>query len=176
MKKKFLALLLAGYIALATPWKLAALMVETFYVHPGLTRMTQTHTRYWDVAILKERIEALGYTVKFTKDLTMPSMFQSIRVYGLTEKGGGKASIQVDEGLSWDMRYDVLAHEGGHIFQSERYSEEESEAFAEAVATIVTHNGLREHARYLASHKLALFTVLLLDSAKVYRAAAVLTE
>lgn len=174
--KKVIALLLALYIALYTPWKLCALMGETFFVSPGLTRVVQTHNRYWDVAMLKERIEAMGYSVRFTKGLTMPSMFQTIPVYGLTEKGSGAAHIQVEEGLSWDMRYDVLAHEGGHIFQSERYSEEESEAFAEAVATIVTHNGLREHARYLASHKLALFTILVLDSAKVYRAAAVLTE
>lgn len=174
--KKVVALILALYIAVYTPWKLCALMGETFFVSPGLSRMATTQVRYWDAGILKERIEALGYPVSYTKDLVVPTMFGSIPVYGLTMKGDGKVSIGVEAGLSWDARYVVLAHEGGHIFQTERYSEAEGEAFAEAVATLVAHDGIREHARYLAGKKLALFTILMLDSAKVYRAAAVLTE
>lgn len=174
--KKVIALLLALYIALYTPWKLCALMTETFFVSPGLTRTVQTQAHYWEVALLQERIAELGYPVTFTKDLSVPTMFGAMPVYGLTMKGDGKVSIQVEAGLSWDARYAVLAHEGAHIFQSERYTESEGEAFAEAVATLMSHDGLREHARYLAGKKLALFTILMLDSAKVYRAAAVLTE
>jgi len=176
MRYAILALLLAVIVA-HTPWRLLALFAETFVVHPGLTRVVPTNTRYWDTLILQERIAELGYPVTYVRDLMVPiNMFQVMPVYGVTEKDGGKVSIRIEAGLSWDARYAILAHEGGHIFQSEGYSGAEGEAFAEAVAMLVSHDGIREHARYLANRKLALLTVIALDHAKVYRAAATLAE
>jgi len=176
MRKYVLAGILAVVLSFV-PWRLYALLGETFFVHPGLTRTVETNQRYWDAAILQERIEELGYPVKYTKGLTVQvNMFQMMPVYGVTRKDDGKVSIGVEAGLSWDARYAILAHEGGHIFQSEMYSGSEGEAFAEAVAMLVSHDGIREHARYLSNKKLALFTVIALDSARIYRAAAVLQE
>jgi hypothetical protein len=176
MRKYILASILALVLCFV-PWRLYALLGETFFVHPGLTRTVETNKRYWDVAILQERIEELGYPVKYTPGLTVQiNMFQMMPVYGVTRKNNGNVSIEVEEGLSWDARYAVLAHEGGHIFQSEIYSGAEGEAFAEAVAMLVSHDGIREHARYLSNKKWALFTIIALDSDKIYRAAAVLQE
>jgi hypothetical protein len=176
VRKYILASILAVVLCFV-PWRLGALLAETFVVHPGLTRVVQTNSRYWDVAILQERIEELGYPVKYTKGLTVQiNMFQMMPVYGVTRKDDGKVSIEVEADLSWDARYAILAHEGGHIFQSEIYSGPEGEAFAEAVAMLVSHDGIREHARYLSNKKWALFTIVALDSARIYRAAAVLQE
>ena len=171
MRKLVLALLLA-FIVEHAPWRLMALFAETFVTRPGLTRVVQTNNRYWDALALQERIEELSYTVEFTKDLT----YQGVPVYGLTMSS--RHSVQVEAALSWDARYAVLAHEGGHMAlgQSPMYTSEEHEAFAECVALLISHDGIREHARYLSTHKLALFTVIALDSARIYRAAAILQE
>lgn len=175
--RKLLLVLLLAFIAEHTPWRLMALMSETFFTHPGLTRVVQANDRYWDVAVLKERIEYLGYPVTYVKELKAPvNPFEEVPVLGVTRKGEGTVSIMVEANLSWNARRAVLAHEGGHIFQSELYSYEESEAFAEAVASLMLHDGLREHARYLSNKKFALFTLILLDSTRIYRAAAVLEE
>jgi hypothetical protein len=176
VKKYVVAALLAAYL-LFIPWKLVALLAETLVVHPGLTRTVQTNDRYWDTLVLQERIEELGYPITYTKGLTIQAnLFQMVPVYGVTRKDDGKVSIEVESELSWDARYAILAHEGGHIFQSELYSHEEGEAFAEAVAMLVSQDGIREHARYLSNKKFALLSVIVLDSARVYRAAAVLSE
>lgn len=175
--RKYVVVALLACVWNLTPWRLLALLSETFVVHPGLTRVVQTNERYWDTMSLQERINELGYSVKYTKGLVIQTgMFEVTPIYGLTKKGEGSIAIEIEAGLSWDARYAILAHEGGHIFQSEMYSQAEGEAFAEAVAMLISHDGVREHARYLANRKLALFTLIALDSARIYRAAAVLME
>lgn len=175
-RKVVLALLLA-FIVEHAPWRLMALFAETFVTRPGLTRVVQTNNLYWESAALEARIIELGYSVTYVKDLTVPAGYmQVMQVYGATRKGPEHIDIRVEAALSWDARYSILAHEGGHIFQDEGYSHAEGEAFAEAVAMLVSHDGIREHARYLSQKKLALLTVIALDHERIYRAAAVLQE
>ena len=175
MLRKIVLILLLAYIVEHAPWRLMALLAETFFVRSGSTRVAQTNDRYWEARMLQERIEEMGYSVKYTKNLSILTNVGVLGVYGLTSPT--HHTVEIEEGLSWDARYAILAHEGGHaLSNSPIHTLDEAEAFAEAVATLVANNGLREHARYLSSRKMALFTVIMLDHAKIYRTAATLME
>src|SRR5262245_44588922 len=126
MKTLVLVLLLA-FIAEHAPWRLMGLMVETFFTRPGLTRVAQTNERYWDAQMLQDRLEQLGFEGSYEKDLTVMTRQGLIPVYGLTTFP--KHTVQVEAALSWDARYAVLAHEGGHLTtgMSGMYTYEEGE-------------------------------------------------
>lgn len=168
-KKLALALLLA-YIVEHTPWRLLALLGETLVVKPGRTQVVKGTARYWDVLALEMRLAAMGWTISYDRHL------HGGRAYGLTDNEAH--TIQIDADLEWDARYSILAHEGGHALQSawEWVNEEDGEAFAESVAYLVAQNGVREHARYLSTHKLALLSTIVFKADRVYRAAALLQE
>lgn len=171
MKKMVLALLLA-YIMASTPWRLLALLGETMVVRPGLTHIAKGSDQYWDVRSLELRLVGLGWQVVYTPHLTNGRQ----EVYGVTDLLSH--TIQVDAALEWNARYMVLAHEGGHALMSidEWASDADAEAFAEAVSVLVYHDGLREHARYMANHKMALLNAIVMKTGRIYRAAAMLQE
>jgi hypothetical protein len=70
----------------------------------------------------------------------------------------------------------VLAHEGGHTLAAGWYGYEQREIFAECVATLMSHDGVREHARYLSGFKTELIMMVLTEWPKMYRAAALLED
>ena len=173
--KKALLLFLFLTIALHAPWRLLALGAETLVVSPGLTRVSHGDDKYWDALALEARLVDLGYQVSYHKDLrAVVGFMQTIPVYGLTD--GEEHTIQVDEDLHWNARFAVLAHEGGHVFQRSWLNREQEETFAEAVAMLVSHDGIREHARYLSSHRVEAILTMLVEWRAIYRAAAVLED
>lgn len=170
--KNLLALILLVLTVEHTPWRLLALLGETAVMQPGLTRVVKGSDRYWDARALEVRLTGLGWHVVYA-----PHLHSGMQeVYGVTDIRD--RTIHIDSDLEWDARYMILAHEGGHALMTayEWSDDSAAEAFAEAVATLVAHNGLREHARYLTNHRLALLMTVLTKSSRVYRAAAMLQE
>jgi hypothetical protein len=170
VKKAVLVFLLLAIVVHA-PWRLAGLVVETLVMHTGPTRMAHGTDKYWDVMALKSRLVDLGWEVKYEKKLIV---FPGTPVYGLTIPD--EHTIYVNADLSWNARYAVLAHEGGHVLQRGWYNQAEGDAFAESVAALVAHDGLREHARYLSSLKMSAVWIMVIDWRAIYRAADVLLE
>jgi hypothetical protein len=169
MKKALLAFLTLA-ILMHAPWRLAALVAETMVAHPGLTRVSDGNDKYWDVMALEARLVDLGWELKYEKHINI----WGHEVYGLTNPE--EHIIYVDADLSWNARFAVLAHEGGHVLQRGWYNRAEGDAFAEAVAALVAHDGLREHARYLSSFKMSAVWVMVTDWRAIYRAAGVLED
>lgn len=169
MKRGLLTFLILTILAHA-PWRIWGLAAETMVVHPGLTHMSQANDKYFEAQALQGRLETIGWSVSYVRNLNM----HGLQLYGLTNTD--EHTIYVEEDLSWNARYAILAHEGGHTLQRGWYSRAEGEAFAEAVATVVTHDGIREHARYLAPFKMDALWMLLFDSSAVYRAAGILQD
>lgn len=173
MKRYVLALLLLVIVA-HFPWRLAAVTVEAMLMTPGPYRPAQTVNRYWDELALEARVTELGYAVGVEKNLRVLTYGGLVKAWGATDKE--EHTVQLEAELKWDARLAVLAHEAGHILQPHWVNHEQEEAFAEAVATLVSRDGFREHARYLSRHKLALLTVLLTETSAIYHAAAVLED
>ena len=159
-----LLLVLSLLLVLLAPWRLIALTTEALWMSPGLERERQTNTRYWDVQDLEQRLRRLGWTVSYERDLMKNS-----NAFGITTFWDRR--IQIDSALSWDERYTVLAHEAGHTLQPLRLTEQQAEVFAESVSLVLCHDGVREHARYLANLKADLIPTLLVYWPEVYRAA-----
>jgi hypothetical protein len=166
MRKLVLAFLALMILAHA-PWRLLAVAAEAEVMSPGLTRMPQTSTHYWDELALEARLVDLSWEVGYQPHLNV----DGIAVYGVTIPS--HHAIFIEEGLSWDARYAVLAHEGGHTLQPGWLSERQDEVFAEMVAAVVS-GGVREHARYLSSSKVDVIVVLVTEWPAIYSAAAVL--
>lgn len=170
MRKVILAALLT-VVALSAPWRLMMFSVETLMMRPGVLRTTQSNEHYWDAMSLESRVVALGYTVKYLKQPLYPGR----AAYGVTLPA--VHLIAIDEALSWDDRYSVLAHEAGHVLQPGYLDYDAGEVFAESVATLVTTNHrFREHARYLASLKGAFIVTVAAEWQAIYHAAAVLED
>lgn len=161
---------LSVVILLHAPWRLAALVCEAEVMHPGRVRMEQGNDGYWHAIELETRLIGVGFSVAYVKGLS----YAGQEVYGLTEIAQHKISVDAD--LSWDARYAVLAHEGGHVLQPIWLDGREPEAFAEMVAMLVAHDGIREHARYLAGLKSEVLVVALSEWQAIYHAAAVLED
>ncbi len=110
----------------------------------------------------------MGYSVGFGPNLEL----DGAKAYGITDTVNHL--ILIDRSLSWDARFSVLAHEGGHVLEPGWSSTAQGECFAEMVSTLVAHDGLREHARYLARFKVEAIVMLLTEWPAIYNAAAVL--
>ena len=166
IKHAVVTLLLAGIILYA-PWRL---MVLTYYVFTTPAAMVESdpgHTRYWDAQNLQVRLERLGWTVEYASSLHEG-------VYGGTTFH--TRSIQILDSLSWNARFAVLAHEGGHTLQPGWANHGHGEAFAETVAALVTRSNYRNHARYLARVRGDYLIMIITDYPALYRAASMLED
>lgn len=168
MRKVLLALLVV--VALHAPWRLAFLVGEAVIMKPALTRIDQGHDRYWDTLALQMRMDALGWEVEYQPEVS----YMGRQAYGLTVRHENK--IYIDGTLGWNQRFFILAHEAGHVMEPAWTSGDDSEVFAEMVAALVSRNGLREHARFLARTKVDTVALFLTAWPSVYRAAAVLED
>lgn len=169
MKRTLLVFLLLT-IGAHAPWKLMALFAETLVVSPGFTRTDEGQDKYWQCQELIDKLERFGWDVEFVNGL------EAQGIYGLTmvDPVEGVRSIKIEETLSWNARYNVLAHEGGHtLVPTWSISRGQNEVFAESVAALMAHDGLREHARYLAKHRGDIF-IMVAFWPEIYRAAATL--
>lgn len=163
--KKLVAILLLAFVLEHAPFRLAALVIETCYMPPSLVRMSHETDRYWDTLNLQLTLERMGWNVTYESNLMDGA------AYGVTFFE--PRAIQIETKLMWNDRLAVLAHEGGHTLQPRRLTSEQGEVFAEAVAALVAHDGLREHARYLAQHRASLLTAVVYWQ-EIYRAADML--
>ena len=147
------------------PWRLMALAVETFVVDEGYVRISQADDHYWRCLDLAARLERLGWTVTYEP--------LSASYFGVTDPHDH--TIRINETLHWNARLATLAHEAGHVFQPARLTQNQSEMYAESVAALVAHDGLREHARYLATLKGDLVTMIMYWP-DIYNVAGMLTH
>lgn len=151
--RRLLSVILLTLLALTIPWRLAALFAEALVVSPGLTRTQSGTDDYWAALDLQARLERLGWAVQYK-----PGLADDCGCYGLTSFHS--RDIYIEDALSWNARFAVLAHEAGHTLEPPRLTENQGEVFAEAVATLIARDGLRDHARYLASMRGDLFTMV----------------
>ncbi len=169
MKQLALGILLA-FLWVALPFRLIALSVEMFLVHPSGPHFTQSDEGYWQAAELEARVMALGWTVTY---VAAPKLGND-EALGLTLPQ--LHSIVVDSGIHWSARAAILAHEAGHTLQPSWLNPVEADCFAEGVATLVVHDGLRNHARYLAGAKWTCLGVILAEFPAISHAAALLED
>ena len=158
--KLILLSVLLTFVALHAPWRLSWLAVETLAMQPGYLRMPDGVDNYWRAKDLEARLANLGWTVSYEED--HPNYFGQTRY--------NDHAIVVNKSLSWNAKYAVLAHEGGHVLQPPRLTNEQSEIFAEAVAAMVTGLKVREPARYMASLKGDVL-IMVVYWQEIYRAA-----
>ncbi len=133
-----------------TPFRLLALSAELPFVRPGTTRLATTDGRYWDVLALEGRLMALGYTVGYAPGLRV----EGVEALGLTN---------------------TVTHEGGHVL-APAWVSTGHECFAEGVAMLVAHDGVRNHARYLAAIPWTCIGIYLTEFPSLYAAAAILSD
>ncbi len=170
MRAKYLFLGIAlMWLWVITPFRLLALSAELPFVRPGITRLATTDGRYWDVLALEGRLMALGYTVGYAPGLRV----EGVEALGLTNTG--THTILIDSTIHWDARYAVLAHEGGHVL-APAWVSTGHECFAEGVAMLVAHDGVRNHARYLAAAPWTCIGIYLTEFPSLYAAAAILSD
>jgi hypothetical protein len=150
------------------PWRMAVLTAHTVLVAPGPWRVPGGHDRYWDVLALQDQLAMSGWTVSYET----PVFIGHLPVYGVTNSHA--RAITVDSTLGWNARLAVLSHEAGHAWQPPWFSPSQGQAFAESVSALVSRDGYREHARYLAWHKSDLLFVAIFEHARVYRVARIL--
>lgn len=166
MKRGLLAFLLA-FIIYQAPWRLSALVLETLVMPTGYTRLVDGDSRYWDAQDLEYRLEKMGWSIVYQDDMAASRNLLGLMVPATRQ-------IFIESSLHWNAKYTVLAHEGAHTLQPGRLTTNQAEAFAEAVATLVSGDSLREHARYLAGVKADLIPVVLVQWREIYRAADLL--
>ena len=143
-----------------------ALFAETLFVSQGYTRTSASNDGYWRALDLQARIEFyLGYTVQYAPGLDASG------IYGQTDTH--HRAILIADSLSWNEKLAILAHEGGHALAPPNLSEGQAEVFAEAVSALVSHDGLWEHARYIARTRTD-DLILFAEWREIYRAAAIL--
>lgn len=164
-----IALVFVVLLALYAPWRLIVLGVESCFLTPGYVRTESGHDHYWEAKNLAMRLEQLGWTVTYQANLV-----EEHGALGLTRFSD--RTITIEDTLSWNERYSILAHEGAHTLQPVRMTGGQKEVFAEAVSLLVMQNGYREHARYLSSMRADVFTVLLTEWPAIYRTATMLRE
>lgn len=158
-------------VLLTFPWRLLVLTTEALAMEPSMVQQRADHDHYWDAQTLEVRLQVrYGFEVVY-----VPALLEDNHVYGRT-MWWPKRQIEIDEGLSWSERWRVMTHEAGHVLQPQRLSTQEKEVFAEAVSALLTGDGLREHARYLAEVKVALPLTMLLEWQRIYAAADALAR
>lgn len=169
MKRILLALLLA-FVLEHAPLRLIALVAQTFVVSPGAVQLTDSNEGYWKAVGLEARLAPLGWDVEFRSKLES----NGSTLYGATIPS--EHEILIDADLHWSARFAVLAHEAGHTMQPWWLRKEQGECFAEAVATLMSGDGIREHARYLAPLKWTCAEIVISEWRAIYHAAAVLED
>jgi hypothetical protein len=156
-----LALVVAGYgtIKLMVPHpldQLARRAREIPFIH-ATYQPTAGNDLYWQAQQL-ENVLALALRVPVV--YAQPTRMRTAA--GLAFISPQQASIIIDSSLEWNARFEVLAHEAGHLFMPFTFAPDssESEVFAEAVSYLyslkVGRDNLDVSARYLARHKHAL--------------------
>ncbi len=166
MAKKLILVLLLAFIVEHAPWRLATLLAESLILTPSRARMVDGVDQYWHVLDLTDRLARLGYEVQYVPDLA-----KEHEAWGITNPQ--LRIIVIDDSLSWNARMAVLAHEAGHTQMIGRFTEGQSEVLAESVSALISHNGLREHARYLAQLRADMW-VAVVYWPDIYRAAELL--
>lgn len=169
MKRLILFLLLA-YIVANAPWRLLVLAAETFAVRPGPPHFTVDESRFWQAIHLEERLMSMAWRVGYQPQV----VFAGQPAYGVTLPN--EHVIMVDSGLHWSARAAVLAHEAGHTVEPIWVSRVEGDCFAESVATLIMHDGYRDHARFLASARWTCLGLMLAEFPAIYHAADLLTD
>lgn len=167
MRRIILALLVA-YIVTSAPWRLIWLTGYVLTTSATLVHMPDTNIRYWETLDLEQRLIKLGWTITYKP----PSQMDDGGLYGSTEFH--TRQIDILDSLSWDGRFSVLAHEGGHTLQPGWANHGRGEAFAEAVAMLMTGDRTREHARYLARMRGDYLLMVITEWQSIYHAASVL--
>lgn len=164
--KKYLGVLFIAFVLCYAPWRLMALGVEVLCMHPGPTRVTQDDSSYWQALSLELRLTDLGWVVTYQAGMVDHDL------YGMTSPS--EHTVKVEQSLHWNARYQILAHEGGHTLEPGWLNRGQGEVFAEVVAMLVTHDGLREHARYLSRDKMGFLFTSLMEWQAMYNAAEML--
>lgn len=153
-------------LALVFPWRLAMMAAEALWMEPTMIQQRADHDHYWDVQTLEARLKLrYAFEVKY-----VPGLLEDEHVYGMTMYWPERV-ITIDAGLSWSERWRVLTHEAGHVLQPMRLSNQGHEVWAESVSMLLAHDGIREHARYLAELKADVPLTLLVYWQEIYRAA-----
>lgn len=157
-------------VSMLAPWKLMVVASEAMFMTPGMSRLDDRGTdQYWDALALASRIHSLGWDVSYQPGMLAEGLL------GLTVPDDH--TVMVEQSLTWNGRYNILAHEGGHTIQPGWiHSDEQGEIFAESVAAVMSKNGLSEHARYLARYRMELIPTLIFMWPSIYHAAAVLQD
>lgn len=153
---------LATLVVEHAPWRLMALLAEVPFVDKTAVRLPDQNTRYWDVQDLEQQLREQGWTVEYTSELDEGTK---------GETDSRARSIRLSDKLPWDARLAVLAHEAGHTQQPVWATHNQSEAYAELAAALIAHDGLREHARYLARMRGDVFLLAVMEWRALYRTA-----
>lgn len=169
MRRLILFLLLA-YIVANAPWRLLVLAAETFAVRPGPPHFTTDDSRFWQAIALEGRLMSMGWQVQYPHQI----MFGSTPAYGMTSPD--QHLVVVESALHWSARAAVLAHEAGHTVEPIWVSRVEGDCFAESVATLIMHDGYRDHARFMASARWTCLGLMLAEFPAIYHAADLLTD
>lgn len=162
--------LLLALVLIQAPWRVMTLATEVLLMSPGHIRSDIGTNRYWDALSLEAKLDSLNYVVLYTPDLHLEEQ----KAFGVTDPTAH--TIQVEASLQWNARLAVLAHEAGHTMQPGWVTGHQAEAFAETVAMLISHDGYREHARYLTSHKMEALFMMAVEWPAMYNAAAVLED
>lgn len=175
MRRALLAFLLL-IVLFHAPWRLMALAAEVMMTPIGNAQMSAENDKYWECIDLEGRLIALGWQVQYVKNLYVQDSphDEPQKAFGVTYFE--PHLIQIEERLSWNARLAVLAHEGGHVLQRGWLTHNQGEAFAEAVAALVAHDGLSNHARLMARFRTDAVMVLMVEWRSIYRAASVLED
>lgn len=156
------------FVLASAPYRLIALVATSFVVTPGYTQVANTNDDYWHAMNLAGRLGSMGWTVSYVDNLSL--MFHQ-EIYGATVPAAH--TIYIEGTLSWDARYAILAHEGGHVLQKAWMDVDGGECFAESVASLMSGR-LREHARYVSTSRWSCAALVAADWPAIYHAAATL--
>lgn len=160
MRKILLAVLLTLIVEHA-PWRLMALCAEVPFLSVTEVRFSDRQDRYWDAQNLEQQLHTQGWTVHYAPLHSDASGFTDFE----------RRDIWIDDRLAWNARLAVLAHEAGHTQQPNWATHNQGEVFAEIVSALIAHDGLREHARYLARMRGDAYLLAVTEWRALYRAA-----
>lgn len=139
---------------------------RTSSAYTGIAALAEGNDLYWQTRRLQDILTGLGATVTYTK--APPDQ------YGVTMYEG--RTIMISEDLPWNARFEVLAHEAGHLLSPPALKGGPgAEIFAEGVAAVLcTRVGdegfIYRSAKWVAGGKGNL-DVLHIYRAEIYRVA-----
>jgi hypothetical protein len=111
----------------------------------------------WAYDELWGRLEAQGVTIEEVPNLRQPET--GGEVWGLTYRLDHK--IQIEATVDPNARFEILAHEAGHLFHNSGMSQAQAEIFAESVGAGIQHfygvpGAAKKSGDYLAGYKYGL--------------------